>query len=125
EAHALPGLRLGRRRPRLGLALSLSAAGGLGCSLAFPPAGLWPLAFVALVPFLWALRDARPRRRLLLGFAFGLVFFGATLYWILLFGELAWSALIVMSAGFTALFALLTAAVIRPGRPIVSAFGVA
>ncbi len=90
-------------------------AGGLGCSLAFPPAGLWPLAFVALVPFLWALRDARPRRRLLLGFVFGLAFFGATLYWILLFGELAWSALIVMSAGFTALFALLTAAVVATG----------
>jgi apolipoprotein N-acyltransferase len=86
---------------------------------------MWPVAFVALVPFLWALRDARPRRRLLLGFAFGLAFFGATLYWILLFGELAWTALIVMSAGFTALFAILTAAVTRQGRPILSALGVA
>jgi apolipoprotein N-acyltransferase len=125
ETDALPGLRLDRRRPRLPLALTLSIAGGLACSLAFPPAGLWPLAFVALIPLLWSLRDARPRRRLLLGFVFGLAFFGATLSWILLFGELAWSALIVMSAGFTAAFALLTVAVTRPGRPLVSAFGLA
>ncbi len=72
-----------------------------------------------------ALRGARPRRRLLLGFLFGLAYFGATLYWILLFGELAWSALIVMSACFTALFGLLSAVVTRPSRPIVSALGLA
>jgi apolipoprotein N-acyltransferase len=95
------------------------------CSLAFPPAGLWPLAFVGLTPLLWSLRDARPRRRLLLGFLFGLAFFGATLSWILLFGELAWSALIVMSACFTAGFALLAGAVTRPSRPIVSSLGIA
>jgi apolipoprotein N-acyltransferase len=97
----------------------------VGCSLAFPPAGIWPLAFVSMAPFLWVLRGAGPRRRTLLGFAFGLAFFGATLYWILLFGELAWSALIVMSASFTALFALLSGAVVRAGHPVRSSLGVA
>ena len=97
----------------------------MGCSLAFPPAAIWPIAFVAMVPFLWVLRGATPWRRVLLGFGFGLAFFGATLYWILPFGELAWSALIVMSASFTAVFALLSRAVARPGRPMMSAFGVA
>ncbi|MDP9328238.1 MAG: apolipoprotein N-acyltransferase [Actinomycetota bacterium] len=97
----------------------------MGCSLAFPPAGIWPIAFVAMMPFLWVLRGATPQRRALLGFGFGLAFFGATLYWILLFGELAWSALIVMSASFTAAFALLSSAVVRPRRPVMSAFGLA
>jgi dolichol-phosphate mannosyltransferase len=78
-----------------------------------------------MVPFLWVLRGASPRRRALLGFAFGIAFFGATLYWILLFGELAWSALIVMSASFTAVFALLSSALVRSGRPVRSALGLA
>ncbi|MEP6475838.1 MAG: apolipoprotein N-acyltransferase [Actinomycetota bacterium] len=97
----------------------------MACALAFPPAGLWPIAFVAMTPFLWVLRGSAPRRRLLLGFAFGLAFFGATLAWILLFGELAWSALIVMSASFTAMFALVSGAVVRRGRPVTSALGLA
>lgn len=80
---------------------------------------------MALVPFLLALRGASSRRRFLLGFAFGLAFFGPTLSWILLFGELAWSALIVMSASFTAVFAVLSGAVVRPGRPVRSALGLA
>src|SRR5215207_8177105 len=86
EAHALPRLRLDPSRSGLPLALTLSIAAGAGCSLAFPPAGIWPIAFVAMAPFLWVLRGAAPRRRALLGFAFGAAFFGATLYWILLFG---------------------------------------
>ncbi len=86
---------------------------------------MWWLAFVGLTPFLAALRASSARRRLLLGLLFGLAFFGATLSWILLFGELAWSALIVMSAGFTAVFGLLSAAVVRPSRPIMSALGIA
>jgi apolipoprotein N-acyltransferase len=125
EAHALPRLRLGPSRLGLALALTLSIASGVGCSLAFPPAGLWPIAFVAMMPFLWVLRGAAPWRRALLGFCFGLAFFGATLYWILLFGELAWSALILMSASFAAVFALLSGAVVRPGRPVTSALGLA
>jgi apolipoprotein N-acyltransferase len=125
EAHALPGLRLGRRGPGLPLALILSVAGGAACSLSFPPAGLWPLAFVGLVPLLWSLREAGLGRRLLCGFAFGLAFFGATFSWVLLFGELAWSALIVMSAAFTAVLGLLTGAVTRPRRPLLSALGIA
>ncbi len=78
-----------------------------------------------MTPFLWVLRGAGPGRRALLGFGFGLAFFGATLSWILPFGELAWSALIVMSASFTAVFALLSSAVVRPGRPVRSALGLA
>ena len=118
-------MRLGSRGPTLPVASALSAAGGVICSLAFPPAQVWPVAFVGLIPLLWTVRDARPRRRLALGFVFGLAFFGATLSWVLLFGELAWSALIVMSGCFTAVFALLAGAVMQRGGPVLSALGVA
>jgi apolipoprotein N-acyltransferase len=123
EPDALPGLRLDPSRVGLPLAFLLSLASGLACALAFPPAEIWPLAFVALVPFLWVVRGSRPRRRLLLGFVFGLAFFGATVYWILLFGGLAWLALTAMSASFTAVFAWLAGAMVRPGAPVRTALG--
>jgi apolipoprotein N-acyltransferase len=124
EAHALPGLRL-RARPPLVQALPLAILSGLVLSLAFPPAGWWPLAFVAPIPLLWLLRDASAGRGALLGFVFGLAFYGATLYWILRFGELAWAALVLLAAASTAIFGLLVPAVRRAGHPLRSAFGVA
>jgi len=54
--------------------------------------------FVAPIPLLWLVRGSRPGRACLCGFAFGLAYFGALLYWILLFGELGWAALVVASA---------------------------
>jgi apolipoprotein N-acyltransferase len=94
-------------------------------SLAFPPAELWPVAFVALGPLLWLLRSARPARGALLGFVFGVAFFGATLYWIFLFGALAWSALTALSAFAIAIVGGLAPGLLRPGRPVLSALGVA
>ncbi len=93
--------------------------------LAFPPAELWPLAFVGLVPFLWVLRGSRPRRGLLLGAAFGAAFYGATLYWIALFGTMAWTALTLASAASVAVFGLAAPVVWRDERPIGSAAGLA
>jgi apolipoprotein N-acyltransferase len=110
---------------RLIPALALSAGSGLACFLAFPPAGLWPIAFVALVPFLWLLRGRGPGRRTLLGLAFGIGFFGATIWWITLFGALAWVALTLMSSTFTAAFAGLAGGVLRDRRPLASAAGLA
>ncbi|HEX6131752.1 MAG TPA: apolipoprotein N-acyltransferase, partial [Actinomycetota bacterium] len=105
--------------------LGLCVLGGLALSLAFPPAGLWPVAFVALTPLLWTLRAAGPARGALLGLAYGAAFFGATLSWIALFGELAWTALVLLSAASTALFGVLATAMLRPGHPWRSAAGVA
>jgi apolipoprotein N-acyltransferase len=107
----------------LAAALSVSAVAGLALSLAFPPAELWPVAFLAVAPLLWLLRDARPARGLALGFAFGLAFYGATLYWIFLFGALAWIALTVASALALALVGLLGRAIVRSGHPLRSAAG--
>lgn len=103
----------------------MSAVSGLLLFLAFPPAGIWPVAFVALCPWLWIVRRGGAGRGALLGFVFGVAFFGATLYWIFLFGALAWSALTAMSAVSTALVGALVPGVVRPGRPIVSAVAVA
>ena len=103
----------------------MSLASGLLLSLAFPPAEIWPLAFVAVAPFLWLLRSARPRRGALLGFVYGVGFYGATLYWILRFGGLAWVGLMTLSALSVAVVGLVGPSVIGTGRPLRTAVGLA
>jgi apolipoprotein N-acyltransferase len=64
---------------------SLAAAAGAGAllSLAFPPVSLHFIAWIAFVPFFWALaRENRPGWAALHGGAFGLVFFLVDLNWI-------------------------------------------
>lgn len=55
---------------------------GLLLVLSYPPFDLGWLAWVALIPWLVALRDARPGAAFLLSYAAGLVFFGGTLWWV-------------------------------------------
>ena len=112
-------------RPRLAIALAVAVGSGLALSLAFPPVGAWPIAFVAVVPLMLLLRDARPARGFLLGLAFGLASFGAILYWILRFGEMAWVALTLLSGLSIAVFGLLVPFVTRPGHPLRNALGIA
>ena len=97
----------------------------MACSLALPPVDLGPLALVSLIPILWLLRRATPGRGFLLGLAFGVAYFGAVLYWILLFGEMAWIALVVVSALFIAAFGALAPVVWRGRHPIASTFALA
>lgn len=120
----MPRLRLGAP---LALPTSLLIAAGAGALLflAFPPVGAWPLAFVALVPLLWLLADAGPARGFWLGLAFGLAFHGATLYWILRFGEMAWVALMIVSALWVGLFGALAPITRRAGRPVVTMLAIA
>lgn len=117
-------LRL-RARPPFPVALLISFASGLALSLAFPPAGWWPLAFIGLVPLLWLLRSCGPGRGFLLGSVFGLAFHGATIYWIWRFGSAAWVGLTVEMALWLGVFGLLRAAVRRPDRPMLDALGAA
>jgi len=56
---------------------------------------------------------------------FGVAFFGATLYWIFLFGALAWFALTVLSAASIALVGAVGPSLLRGGRPVRSAIGFA
>jgi apolipoprotein N-acyltransferase len=83
------------------------------------------VAFVGLVPLLWLLRSAGGRRGAALGFAFGLGCYGATLYWILRFGEMAWVSLTLLCAASATVFGLLAPAVHRRGRPVLTAVGLA
>lgn len=116
----MPRLRL-RARPSFISSLIVALAGGAVLSLAFPPAGLWPLAILAPVPLLWLLRDVRSGRGFVLGLVFGIGFYGATLYWIARFGTMAWVALTLVSAVGVGLFGLLAPVLRRAGRPVLTA----
>ncbi|MCH7844661.1 MAG: apolipoprotein N-acyltransferase [Acidobacteria bacterium] len=71
---------------------------------AFPPLDLGPLAFVAPIPFFWAIRRVeRGPDAVALGFLWGSVFFGGLLYWISVLGFIAWFPLtIALGAYFAA-----------------------
>ncbi len=122
-----------RREPRSRRSGGLPLPVGIGAALvsggllwlANPPVELQPLAFVAVVPFLWAVRRARPRRGLLLGFVFGFTYLALLLYWIRLFGTLAWGGLAVTSAAYPGLFGLVAPLVWRDERSLRSAVGLA
>ena len=123
KADALPRLRLAR--VGLPVRLLLAALAGLALSLSLPPVGAWPIAFVAIIPLLWLLWDAGPWRGLLLGFVFGVAYFGAVLYWIMLFGQLAWTGLVFASAMSLGVFGVLAPAIIRGRHPLMSVVGLA
>jgi apolipoprotein N-acyltransferase len=116
-------LRGDRRSFLIGTAAAV-AAGSL-LSLANPPVDAGPLAFVALVPLLWALRETRPRRGAWFGLAFGLTYYGILMYWLLPFGVIAWFPLVLSQAGYAALFGALLPLLWRDGRPVRSALAVA
>ena len=74
---------------------------------AFPPLDLGFLAFVGPAPFLWALRRARSARESWwLGFVYGFAFFGAMLWWIIIFGPVAWLPLTAALATYAGLYGL-------------------
>jgi apolipoprotein N-acyltransferase len=117
-AARLAGRAAGARLPGVAAAL----ATGLALALAFPGPDLGPLAFCALVPLLLAVtagQGAGPggaRRAGALGYLAGVAFFAAHLWWIAIFGILAWVALTLVEAlAFAAFFALVPAATRRLG----------
>jgi apolipoprotein N-acyltransferase len=101
--------------------MSAAAASGVLLFLSNPPADLGPLAFVALVPLLWAVRGAGARRGALLGLTFGLVYYGLLLHWLTPFGLIAWLPLVVAQAAYAALFGAVAAVVIRSDRALRAA----
>jgi apolipoprotein N-acyltransferase len=77
---------------------------GVLLTLAYPEPDLAPIAWVAFIPLLLALRGSSGSRGALLGFVFGLGFFASLLYWISIVGYVAWAALVLLQAGFIAIF---------------------
>ncbi|HEY6318454.1 MAG TPA: apolipoprotein N-acyltransferase [Acidimicrobiia bacterium] len=118
EADALPGLRLIRaRRPSGRTLLRLLAAlvSGALLALAFPPVDLGPLAFVALVPLLWAWRDASPWAAARDGFVFALSFLAILMAGLTHTGYTGTVTLILAAACYYAATGALTAVFARHG----------
>ncbi len=68
--------------PRRRFGLALAVASGLCLAVSFPSPGIAPLAWIGLVPLLFAIRGRSPRHAFGLGWVTGTVFFLATCYWI-------------------------------------------
>ncbi len=112
-------------RPPLPLWAAVVAAGIAGwlLTLAFPAISWWPMAFVAIPLALLTLIGRRVRGALLVGFAFGLVFFLVNVSFTARYlGPVPWLALSVLEAILTALAAVPIALAYRwtprvlPGR---------
>ncbi|CEK15311.1 apolipoprotein N-acyltransferase [Chthonomonas calidirosea] len=101
--------------PRTPWGLRLALLSGLLLWLANPPAGLWPLAWVALAPLVVSVLRARHfAQATWRGYLFGWAFLGPLWYWIGLtisawtgsaIGWIAWFGLTFILAGFFALWA--------------------
>jgi len=71
----------------------LAALSGLLLALAFPYPSITILAWVGVIPLFFAIKRSDFRNAPVLGLIAGAVFFATVLYWILIFGYLAWIAL--------------------------------
>ncbi|HEX6521029.1 MAG TPA: apolipoprotein N-acyltransferase [Streptosporangiaceae bacterium] len=80
---------------RLRLALLLALAGGLLLAVAFPPAGIWPLAPLGPALLALALRRRSLRASFGIGLVFGVAFFFPLLSWVV---NVAWYAWIALAA---------------------------
>jgi apolipoprotein N-acyltransferase len=88
--------------PRAPIAYALATLSGLLYFLSFPGPALWPLAFVALVPLMVALRGQKPRRAAGLGWMAGFTMTMTGFYWLLgmlqAFSGFPWPLCLVLMA---------------------------
>ena len=87
-------------------ALPLSVAAGLLLAAAFPPVGLWPLAFISPALLVVALSGRSLRGAFTVGLVFGLAFFFPLVAWVINLAWFAWVALAIASALIFAVFAV-------------------
>ena len=104
---AAVGSRAAARPPlRLRWALPLSLVAGLLLAGAFPPFGLWPLAFASPALLIVALSGRSLRAAFAVGLVFGLAFFFPLVAWVINLAWFAWVALAIASALIFAVFAV-------------------
>jgi apolipoprotein N-acyltransferase len=98
----------GPARPplRWRLALPVGLMAGLLLAAAFPPFGVWPLAFVAPALLVVALSGRSLRGAFTVGLVFGLAFFFPLVAWVINLAWFAWVALAIASALIFAVFAI-------------------
>lgn len=105
----------------------LACASGTFLALAFPYPSLWPLAWGALIPLLFALSRCHPGTGFVTGYVFGLVFFGIVLVWSSVFGVELWAVFVAVESITFGVFGLAAAWFLRtsPGlggwRPVAIA----
>src|SRR5580693_4275354 len=87
-------------------ALPVSLVGGLLLAAAFPPYGLWPLAFVSPAILVVALSGRSLRGAFTIGLVFGLAFFFPLVVWVINLAWFAWVALAIASALIFAVFSI-------------------
>lgn len=90
-----------------------------------PPADLGFVGLVALVPILWAVRGARPRRGALVGFVFGTLYFLLQMSWLGPLTKLGWITLGISVGGWMALLFAFVVAVWREKAPVRTALAFA
>ncbi len=100
----------------------LAVASGAALALAFPLFDLAPLAFLGFAGLLAALRGVRASLRLILGFLFGLAFFGLLLLWVRRAGLHGYVVLVAAESLFPALFAWAVGPILER-RPLRSSIG--
>ena len=86
----------------------LAALTGILLALAFPYPSISLLAWVGLVPLFYALQQSAFKHAPLLGLLAGAVFFATVLYWIKIFGYIAWVSLSLALSSAFVLFATAT-----------------
>jgi len=96
----------GEPRLALGWALLAAVAGGLILTVAFPPAGAWPLAPLGPALLVLALQGRSLRASFAVGLLFGLAFFIPLLSWLINLAWYAWAALAIAEAVIFALLAV-------------------
>lgn len=93
------------REPTRWWALGLALISGLLTRAAFPAPGWWPAAFVGVALLYLAMRRDSARWNALVGFVWGLAFFGPLITWAdEAVGLVPWLALTVLEASYVALF---------------------
>lgn len=91
----------------------LAALSGLLLALSFPYPSIGIFAWIGFIPLFFALKRSDLKVASLTGFIFGMTFFALVLYWILVFGILAWMALSLLLSLWMILFAAGSWAIMR------------
>src|SRR3989454_4418156 len=95
---------------RRGIGLACGIVSGILLVLSLPKPDLYPLAWVALVPWLYVISSATLHEVVTVAYAAGVVFFAGTFYWIsetmAIYGGLSITLVIGVGALFVIVFAL-------------------
>ena len=90
----------------------LALAAGLLTNLAFEPVGFFPVAFFTLALLFWLWSPVSPGRAALLGFAFGVGFYGLGIHWIYISVHEFGSALPILAGAAVVLLACIMSALV-------------